>query len=109
MKYASEELRDKYHKASAMLQVICHMLELFFNEHGYQSSLTEVEEGRGYTYAVISCEAMTGRPEALSDAVERINKQFKRKDDQVTCRLANFDHAVFEVYLTNLTDLELVH
>ena len=109
MRYPNEVVRDAYHKKPAMLQVICHILENYYFQFGKQLDLISVEDAPDFIKAIIACSAMDGENEVNLEAARRINEQFKRKDGNFTCILANPAIAQFSIYVTSPADLAELH
>jgi len=102
--YTDEESRLNFHKSKTLLQMVCQMFESFCFLHAVEPEFVDlIDEDR----------ALMGVPdlfqEQAEDVVDKINTQFPRKDEFLTCRIMDPDLNLFEIFVTHSQDFTNVN
>jgi hypothetical protein len=108
MMFLDEEARHQYHKAPALLQVICQIFENFLARWHLQCEVIEVEE-HGCRLGVHGLDETINAPEGLQEAVIMINKQFQRMDKKPTMGVLSIDTGLVNIYITESKDFLTMH
>jgi len=100
MNYTDEASRLTFHKSKTMLQMICQAFEGICFNFGIEPEFIDLlDEDR----------ALMGLPDVTeehADAIkEKMNTQFPRTDDFLTCTVNDTDFNLFEIFVTTSNDL----
>lgn len=108
MTFLDEDERHKYHKAPALLQVICQIFENYLVRWHLQCEVIEVED-MGCRLAVYSPSESDVEYHALTDAVIKLNEQFKRLDKKPTMSIIDADNAIVNIFVSETRDFSSAH
>lgn len=102
MLFIDDEARHIFHQAPALLQVLCSILESHLAQAGAQLELIDCEKRAGMHIALMN--SPDSSLPALKDCVDKINRAFARKDDEVTCVIENSQARLVTLRVTDHLD-----
>ena len=107
MLFADDDTRHAFHQRSMLLQIVCNFLETHLAAHGFQVKVVESEHSEVGEVAVVSTDA--DHAGALQEAVDKVNRQFQRKDKLSTCVIENAEHRLLTLRVSGSTSLSAAH
>lgn len=103
MLFTDEESRHSYHKAPALLQAACQILETYAASYGTQAELIDCERQSGLWIAAIGLDDQLPE-EALIAIAEKVNRTFARTDELETCTMENAEVCLFSLRVSDRFD-----
>ena len=100
MLYLDEETRLEFHKSSTLLQIICQMVDFECAKFTEQIEVIAIDDSTALLQALNMGEVQ------MREVCMTVNKQFKRRDREYTCRVGDSQLHYIKCMVTQASDLE---
>lgn len=107
MLFTDDAARHAYHKAPALLQVVCQVLENNAANYGLQVELVDCERNHGMWVAALALSDEIPE-EALTQLVAHTNQHFKRTDEVPTCQIESAEVSLLSIRVSDRSDFSML-